>query len=203
MIGIDPDHLLTPDSLLVPAEEPHEAVIARCGCGYEECDKMSVQISHVEETVFWNFRTSRSRKTSGSSAGLLRFDAGQYTKELDRAINDRSWESRDRTAARLLHLLVDREQLSRFRLTWEWALGQIEKEMFTVSLELAPGPFQLLAHTHWRDESPDEIALKVADLLKQHPSSWPDVQWNPQGEDQEATPSIAGPGWKRWDPGIP
>lgn len=195
MIGIDPDEILIPETPLAPTEEPHLAVIARCGCGIVECDSMSVRISRVEQAVFWDFR---SKKRKESSPGVLRFDLDQYMNELDRAITDKSWESPDRTAARLLRKLVDEDLLSRYRLSWQWASGRSRKDMFTVSLGLAPEPFQVLLHTTWRDESPDEIAQKIADILKRQPSTWQNVEWIPQGENQDALPDIAGPGWMKW-----
>src|SRR4030095_1125086 len=107
-----------------------------------------------------------------------------------------SWETPDRTAARLLASIVDRDALARNQLRFTWASGRTKAATFTVSFILEPGPYQVLVYLPWQGERPEEIARTFAELLKQPPDSWPDAEWYPQAKDLEP-PRFKGPGWHK------
>lgn len=190
MMGMDPDDVLVEPSPLRATDEPRLATIARCSCGEVGCGSVEVQIQRVGETVEWKPSSDEADRVP-----VLRFDAATYERELERAIADTGWETPDRTAARLLRIAVDREALASHGLKYEWASGRIRKRALTISLELEPGPYQVLVHLPWDAETPHEMAERAARLLSQDPTGWPDVEWEPQQRDLDAPPPIAGPGW--------
>src|SRR5262249_30873519 len=126
----------------------------------------------------------------------MRFLATHYDAEVDRALTDTSWETPDRTAARLLAGKVDRPVLARHGLSLAWASGRVRKGAVSVSLSLEPGPYQVLVHLPWNTESPEAIARKCAALLREEPSSWIGAEWFPQQANLGPPPG-ADPSWRR------
>jgi hypothetical protein len=189
MMGMDPDEVLSFD-VLEPRDIPHEEVVIRCGCGVVGCGSVSVMISGEGDRVNWD---SWNGDQGNPPPEALAFERGQYLKELEQAIADKSWETPDRTAARLLSSMVDRESLAAHGLSFQWATGRIRDDALTVSLEGPPGHHQILVHTPWNKGSPEEVARRAAATLNAHPSRWPDVWW--YGRSTE--PLFDGPGWRR------
>jgi hypothetical protein len=72
----------------------------------------------------------------------LEFVAQTYDAEIQRALNDHSWETPDRTAARLVASLVNRDALARNQLSFSWASGRTRPGMLSVALmhEAESGP---------------------------------------------------------------
>ena len=128
----------------------------------------------------------------------VRFDADQYDAEVERAMSDFSWETPDRTAARLIRLGVDREALRRHGLRLCWASGRLAEHTMTIALEHTPGPYQLLLAVPWLGDDTTSIARQCIDVLASSPSRWARVRWIPQATGL-GTPAIAGPGW---EPGV-
>jgi hypothetical protein len=112
---------------------------------------------------------------------------------LEQAINDTNWETPDRTAARLLFPMVNREALAANNLSYQWASGRIRDDALTISLGGPPSHHQVLAHVFWEEETPEQIAEKAATVLMEHPSQWPDVE----RYGQNSSPPFDGPGWRK------
>jgi len=186
LLGLDPDHILIRTSQLYATERPHDATIARCGCGFVECGSEDVRVNRSAGAIQWTIRHPRR---------AFRFPERVYDEEVERAVNDTSWETPDRTAARIVRDSVDAASLARHRLVFDWASARNRKARLTMSLRLEPGPYQILVHLPFRDETPQTVAGAALALLSQDPTSWSNVEWNPQEEDL-GEPSIAGQGWR-------
>ena len=188
MMGMDPDDVLSYDKL-VPRDDAHKATVVRCGCGHASCGSARVRISANQNRVIWD---SWAGIPGNPSPEALEFDRAQYMQAVKDAVEDHSWETPDRSAARILATLGDRAALTRNSLKYQWASGRIRDDVFTVSLEGPPGCHQILVHLPWHKQSPEEIAREAAELLKSDPNQWPDVAWN--GKD--LTPPFTGPAWR-------
>lgn len=186
MIGLDPDDILVDPSPLLPGDRPRTALIGRCDCGVVGCGSVEVTISSDGQVVSW----TTEERTIG-----VRFDAAQYTSEVQRALSDFSWETADRTAARLIARSVDRDRLAQAGLKFAWASGRVAKDIMTIALEYKDGPYQVLVHVPWQAELPGAIAEACCRLLRDDPRGWPDVRWFPQAQGL-GSPRIAGPGWR-------
>ena len=187
MMGLDPDDILQEPSALHLSQKSHRTAIARCTCGVIGCGSIETEVSLQADLVVWTVRHYSKE---------FRFDATQYEVELKRAIADTSWETPDRTAARLIRALVDRDALAVNRFQFSWASGRVRNGRMTVALRSDPGPYQVLVHSSWAGRDPEGIARTLCHAILQHPSTWPDVEYYPQGESKEA-PVLAGPGWRR------
>src|ERR1043166_4083055 len=185
MMGMDPDDLLSYVHLSAP-DEPHETTIVRCGCGIVECGSASVRISGEGDHVIWDHWQG---ETGGSPPETLIFDRNQYMKAVRHAIEDRRWETVDRTAARILASIVDHSTLAENNLEYQWSSGRIRDATFTVSLSGPEGCHQILIHLDWKEQSPEEIAREAARLLKTDPNQWTDIVW--YGE--KSNPPFKGP----------
>jgi hypothetical protein len=187
LIGLDPDDILIPPSPLIATSVPHLATVARCDCGVIGCGSLEVTISREGEAVVWR---------STHSPMLVQFDADLYDRELERAVNDRSWETADRKTARLIRESVDRCAPSERDLRFEWASGRLREGAMSLSLGYELGPHQLIVHVPVRNATPDALAERCLLLLAQDASTWTDVTWYPQQPGLSA-PAIAGSGWRK------
>lgn len=188
MMGMDPDDILSYRKLS-PRTDPHEATVVRCGCGVVGCGSASVRISFEGNQVLWdNWQGDKGEPP----AETLAFDRNQYMRALEDAVQDHSWETPDRTAARILASMVDHDALTTNSLKYQWASGRVRDDALTISLRGPKGCHQILVHVPWNRQSPEEIALEAADLLKTDPNRWPDVAWF--GESSK--PPFSGPAWR-------
>lgn len=188
MMGLDPDDILA-NGELSPREEPHRAMVVRCGCGIAGCGNVTVRISYDADRVTWD---SWEGDPGQPAAGNLTFARDQYLLAVKDAVEDHSWETPDRTAARILASLVDHDALALKDLKYQWASGRIRDDMFVISLEGPEGWHQILVHVPWNKQSPEEIAREAADLLKTDPNQWRDVVWN-----GDSRPPFDGPAWRK------
>jgi hypothetical protein len=186
-IGLDPDDILRKPSPLAAQWKPHVATIGRCDCGVIGCGSVEVTIGRDAERVTWR---------SESSGIVVQFEVASYDREVARAMADFSWETPDRTTARLIATAVDRHALAQRGLTFEWASGRLRPHTMSLSLRYEPGPYQLVVHVHAKDAAPEDVARDCAALMLQDPARWRHVVWYPQQRQQDA-PAIAGPGWKK------
>jgi hypothetical protein len=53
-IGRRPEDVMGTESPLLAREEPHDAFIARCGCGEEGCGALIARITHSGDVVIWD-----------------------------------------------------------------------------------------------------------------------------------------------------
>jgi hypothetical protein len=185
MIGLDPDDILVEPCRLRPSGHPHAATIARCECGVIGCGSVEVEVRSDGDGVLW-IEENRT----------LRFSADQYLAEIRRAQADTTWETADRTAARLVRAGVPSEWLTKNGLSFEWASGRTGSATLTVSLRLEPGPYQVLVSLPWRNQAPEEVAQSMLRLLQEEPRAWRDVRYSPFRTDLPEPPLI-GPGWRR------
>jgi len=189
MMGMDPDDILSYQELS-PRNEPHEATVVRCGCGIVGCGSAWVRISANGDRVVWD---NWQGDTGKPPAGTLVFDRNHYLQAVKDAVEDHSWETPDRTAARILATIVDHRVLEANNLTYQWASGRIGDATLTISLGGPEGCHQILVHLPWDKQSPEEIAREAAHLLKTDPNNWRDIIW--YGE--KSTPPFTGPAWRK------
>jgi hypothetical protein len=187
MMGLDPVEILIAPSTLHATDVEHIATVGRCACGVTECGSVEVRIRREGEHVFWQ---------ATRSATIVRFLASAYDAELTRALNDFSWETPERTTARLVRASLDHALLQRSGLTFSWASGRSRKDHFTIALMLEPGPYQLIVCVPWNGESPEALSRTCLELLHSAPTSWPNVEWYPQAAGLAVPPAIGGPGWR-------
>ena len=137
-----------------------------------------------------------SEYTDIGQPSKLYFLANSYDAEVERALMDHSWETPDRTAARLTAYLINREPLARNHLSFTWASGRVRPGTLSLALMLERGPYQILVHLPWSNETPDGIARRAAELLEQPPDTWPQVDWYPLSPGLQFPP-FDGPGWRK------
>ena len=188
MMGMDPDDMLSYRDLS-PRNEPHEATVVRCGCGIVGCGSAWVRISTEGDRVIWD---QWQGDTGNPPAKALVFERDHYIEAVKDAVEDHSWETPDRTAARILGSLVDHDELATNNLKYQWASGRVRDDTLTISLGGPGGCHQILVHVPWNTQSPDEIAREAADLLKTNPNDWPDIVWY----GKSSTPPFSGPAWR-------
>jgi hypothetical protein len=192
MMGMDPDEVLSSYHALLPRNNPHDATVVRCGCGIIGCGSASVRISGDTDHVIWEVWQGDRHKPP---TRILVFDRSQYMQAVKDAVEDHSWETPDRTAARILSSIVDHSALKTNNLKYEWASGRIREATLTISLRGPQGYQQILLHVPWDKQSPEQIAREAAHLLKSDPNQWSDVVW--QGE--KSNPPFSGPAWRKAD----
>ena len=121
--GFDPDKILGPESPLLPvAGLGRRVAVYRCSCGEAGCGVIAPVIiaspdgSRISWTDFRDYVgvfidpvEESSDQHEGKPWNLpdLHFDPEQYIAEFTRACRDRSWETRRRRTARLLHERLD------------------------------------------------------------------------------------------------
>jgi hypothetical protein len=193
-IGLDPDDILVEPCPLI-TNGSRECLIGRCDCGVIGCGDVRVQIAIDAECVSWSSLNGRGPRVT--------FDLKAYSNEVARALGDHSWETPDRTAARLIAQGIDRATLARSGLKFAWASDRSSVGLMTIALWLEPGPYQLLVRIPWNETAPPSAtADSVLKVLAQVPSSWPAVEWLPQAKGL-GSPPIAGSGWRPFRPGQP
>jgi hypothetical protein len=185
MMGLDPDDILSEASALFVAGPPRLATIGRCSCGDIGCGSIEAELSRKDDNVVWAIQ---------DYSRVFTFDASQYESEIRRALADASWETPDRTAARLIRSIVDRDALARHGFQFSWSSGRLRIGKITVSLLLEPGPYQVLVHSPWIHH-PETAAATMCKILSEPPSAWRDVEYYPQAQGLGA-PSINAEGWR-------
>jgi hypothetical protein len=155
-IGLDPDDFFVPTPALEAAAAPISRPIGRCTCGVRGCGDIEAVIGTDGADVVWDI-----------GAMAYRFDARAYGAELERARLDRTWETPDRTAARLVRegLGPLRRRLDEHGLRFDWASGRVEPGRFTVSLSRREPYAQVLIHVDWSGEAPAAIAAAMLERL--------------------------------------
>ena len=194
MLGLDPDEILTQPCPLSVDSAESVVTVARCSCGVTGCGSEHVTIGEKDGSVTW---------LSGSRT-VLRVDAAAYHSEVARALLDFSWETPDRTAARLFRTRVNPSALRAAGFILEWASGRVRDGRFTASLRLEEeGTYQVLVSIPWRKlglrrspAAPDVVADELIVELAKEPTEWAEVEWSPMGQGQ-GSPRAGGPRWRR------
>lgn len=118
--GHSPERLLSPGGLLRASAESHEVELAEAECTWGCCGALCVTIRRDGKQVVWG--DWRDRNGPEPELPEFRFDAEDYDREVARAEQDRDWEWRARTVARLLdnRLRTQPELMGR----WQFELGR-------------------------------------------------------------------------------
>jgi hypothetical protein len=127
----------------------------------------------------------------------VEFDAAAYAEEVGRLERDRSWETPERVAGRLVLSDADTvAALAEHGLRFSWvATAYDDTERFRVSLGYG-NTHQIFVDVPWEDRTPEQLAAAVADTLRRAPARWP-ASWHAISADGPP-PDIAGPGWTRY-----
>ena len=190
LIGLDPEDLFTDPCPLRAENNPRRVTVGRCSCGIVGCGSVEVDIRRDHDEVIW---------TALDSSKQVHFLAVQYDGEVERALHDHTWETPDRTASRLISQAVNRTLLVRRGFEFSWASGRCREGMMTVSLFLAPGPYQVLINVPWDGKDIEGIITTFKAILAEPPETWLNVECNPQVRGL-GPPPIMGPGWntRKW-----
>jgi hypothetical protein len=189
-LGMDPYDVLIPVNRFVATEEPATIPAARCGCGVYGCGMTDVTIARAGDRVRWEWE-----KEVPMSRPVV-FDAAAYDREVERAGADRSWETPDRTAGRLVLSSIGPGELpGDLEFDWvgdDWRDGR----RFQVCLRIRD-EHQVLLDFAWEQRPPEALAAEVRRvLLETSPERWA-ARWHsirPGG----GPPAVAGPHWQRW-----
>jgi hypothetical protein len=136
LIGLDPDNLLTDPCSLRAENSSRPVIIGRCSCGIVGCGSVEVEIRRDHDHVMW---------VSMDSSQQVCFLAAQYDAEVDRALQDHSWETPERKAARLISQAVDRGALALRGFVFSWASGRCRDGMMTAALSSRQGRIRFLS----------------------------------------------------------
>lgn len=186
MMGLDPSDLLVEPCPLRVEMNSHTALIGRCSCGVVGCGGVGVKIHRDHDQVVWQALQSDAK---------VQFRASQYEAEIERALRDCSWETPERTAARLIAKGVDRKALERNGFLFDWASGRCRQGFMTVSLTLNPGPYQVLVNLPWDEKEVDDIVARFELRLAENPESWQGIECIPRAQNL-GPPPIRGIGWR-------
>ncbi|HET8619650.1 MAG TPA: hypothetical protein VFM27_11855 [Acidimicrobiales bacterium] len=185
-IGFDAEEILD-SGALVPRDPPRRVAVYRCGgCGQPGCACVALVIERRGNRVVWSdFRGFTgvferplvdAEPTGGTSFGSwsITFDADQYSRELDRASSDRSWESPARRTARLLRDHLDRadDQLTGLGYWRGWVAPSWHVDgAFDVDFVGPEG--QLVVTLHPTSSDPSAAAREMAQaILGARPGDW-------------------------------
>lgn len=189
-LGMDPDDLLVPVNRLQATTAPVTVPIARCECGEYGCGSTDVTIVRDGASVHWDWSLEVPMDRG------VTFAAAQYDAEVARVGADRSWETPERTAGRLVLTGVDRDRLTGRGLRIGSAANYyLDETKFVVSLMF--GTYQVFVLTPWLDRTPEELAREVCATLLRPPQEWV-ATWH----DTRSTgtpPEIAGPLWQPFE----
>ena len=192
MLGLDPDDVLVEPSPLLVGCTRGPVTVARCSCGVTGCGSEQVTIRDDSGVINWLL--------NGKS--VLSVDAAAYTQEVTRALADFSWETPDRTAARLFKARIDASRLQQAGFVLQWASGRVRDGQFTASFRLREqGVYQVLVSVPWRkglrrqSVAPDVVANDLLAELAKSPDDWSEVQWSPM-EQGIGPPRCGGLGWR-------
>lgn len=159
-MGLDPDDLFHGPNALRPDAYDTTVTIGRCNCGCLGCGDIDVRIELEGDHVLW----ARSGRTA------WRFSRADYETEIRRAMSDTSWETPDRTAARLVREGIPSiaHHLDDLGLKFDWASGRIEVGCFDVSLSGNEG--QVMVRIASDRDPPARLAARMLErLLEEQP----------------------------------
>ena len=117
-LGIDPPEFFKQINFLTQGQ----LLIGRCYCGVVGCGDVSVQVTPNEETVNWI--TSDQKK--------ITFDKKEYSRTIESARTDFSWEDLNRKVERHVSEIFRNTSLFGM-LTFDWASCRIQDKMINES----------------------------------------------------------------------
>jgi hypothetical protein len=188
--GADPWHVLVPVNRFVATDEPTSTVIACCpSCG-PDCSAVEARIRRAGDAVRWEWGRRGTKWESLRRTTL--FDADVYDAEVDRLGAERSWETPEHRAGRLI--LADLALPPGIEGVRVRANGAAELEVWLEE----PDEYQIFVGVPWDEDRPDESAAAVRTVLSGPPRRWFE-DWHSIKVDREAPPPYAGPSWRRID----
>lgn len=127
-VGRRPEAVIGPESPLFARSEPHDALVACCDCGIEDCGALIARIARRDDHVVWDRLRCRSGTTIHEpiEGATFVFDADQYTSAIRGGDEPTSsWEPTARRVAQLLTARAQgwRDDGSRIRFVGAWAHG--------------------------------------------------------------------------------
>jgi hypothetical protein len=174
-IGRRPDDVVGALSPLLPGDEPHDAFIARCGCGEEGCGALVARITRAGNLVTWDRirHGSAARDAEFPIDGeAFVFDAQQYQDAiLDRGEPITSWTPTTRRAAVLVQQRAKswRGEEHRLRFVGVEDLGDDQVRLATMLGQKGDPDRAVLTRT-FRLE-PGESAAALADRVTKYLTS--------------------------------
>ncbi|NMO56869.1 hypothetical protein HH310_37565 [Actinoplanes sp. TBRC 11911] len=187
-LGMDPYDLLIPANMLLATPVPRSVQIARCKCGDNGCAWINVTITRDGGVVRWEWASGTPKTFS--------FAAERYDAEVDRAADDHSWETAERTVGRLVLSHVDRDALGSHGLAVDWAGNNLyHPDQFCVALRLG-NDYQIFVDVPWRDRGSEELATDVCETLARGPEEWR-ARWSAIRPANQEPPQIASASWRR------
>jgi hypothetical protein len=188
-LGMDPYQVFVPDNRLVAGPEPHRTPIARCACGTYGCRVTDVTITARPGEVTWEWHRDVPMRRPA------RFAPAAYAAALERLVADRSWETPDRVAGRLVLSGADRPLLAGSGLDLLFVDdGRSVPGHFSAVLDHA-GTHQVVVAVPWEGRGPDEVAADLVAVLAAPPARWK-ARWRPLSAEGTTPPAIAGPEWQ-------
>lgn len=185
-------NVLVPEHKLLPIPAGRQVAVARCDCGAYGCGVTDAFIQRTGDTVRWTWLGEKPMARDAV------FDAAEYLREVRRAGADHHRETPERTTGRLVLERADRSRLAEHGLVLSVARDGSEPDSFEAWLS-DPGRYQIIVDFHWAGREPEALADEVCRVLRDvPPASWP-AQW--LGNCRATfgvVPTIAGPGWRRW-----
>ncbi|MCU1451953.1 MAG: acyltransferase [Acidimicrobiales bacterium] len=119
-IGRRPEDVVGASSCLLPTDEPHDAFVARCDCGMEDCGALVAQIRRVGDRITWDQMRYSTVDRSGRypiDAEPFEFDAAQYEDAImQQVVPLTAWSPTTRQAAQLVNQRMKVADLAEHRL---------------------------------------------------------------------------------------
>ena len=189
-LGLDPSSVLVPNNEFIATETPHTIAISRCGCGIEGCNDIEATIVRDGDVVHWEWNWL----TEPPMPRGVTFDAAAYDAEVARFAADTSWETPERTAARLIWRDADHDALARRGLRCYWFGNDYrDASRFDIGLRYRDS-HQVFLKAAWGDRTPEQLAEAVIFGLSTPPETWT-AQWYAMLPGTPSAPDIAGPRW--------
>lgn len=188
--GFDPEDIFGRGAPLLPQDPPRRVAVYRCSCGEQGCGCAACLITQEGDVVRWtDFRDytgvyARPLVKESPDGGTkqpvpdLEIDATQYHEAVQRASEDRGWETRRRRRARLLRdeLLSVQPHFEAMGYTIGWVAPEWNDENGVQVEVRAPNGQVVLRLDADPDDSEEESARKMSTWLV----STPERRWNVQ-----------------------
>lgn len=188
-LGMDTNDLLIPEVRFRPKSKPHQVAVARCDCGVYGCGSTDVMITAEDSVVHWDWLIEKPMHRR------VTFDRAQYDQAVDLLDTDRSWETPEREAVRIVATACRSQHLEDHGLQYSGAADHYaDRSLFEVSLIL-DDEYQLFLRTPWAGRTAEHLAADVMSTISTDPRTW-EVLWSgmtPESRDRQ--PRLAGPGW--------
>lgn len=153
-LGIDPPEFFKQTNFLTDGE----LLIGRCSCGVVGCGDVIVNVTSDEETVNWI--TADEQK--------LAFDKEEYSRTIETARTDFSWEDLNRKVERHVSELFKNTSIFGM-LTFDWASCRIEDKMINLSFSKHEPPEQFrqeIRKFRWNGTTVEDALEQANEFLK-------------------------------------